>query len=125
MEEALFALQALNGQSLDYPLVYDWETISASGARTKGLSNTVLTDCAIAFCNTVAQSGYTPMIYYNRPVAYTHYQLDRLTAYDVWFAQYASKPSMYYDYRIWQYSDSGSVPGIKGNVDMNIAFVPY
>jgi len=125
VEEALFALQALNGQSLDYPLVYDWETISASGARTKGLSNTVLTDCAIAFCNTVAQSGYTPMIYYNRPVAYTHYQLDRLTAYDVWFAQYASKPSMYYDYRIWQYSDSGSVPGIKGKVDMNIAFVPY
>ena len=125
MEEALFVLQALNGQTLDYPLVYDWETISASGARTKGLSNTVLTDCAITFCNAVAQSGYTPMIYYNRPVGYQHYQLDRLTAYDVWFAQYADKPSMYYNYRIWQYSDSGSVPGVKGKVDMNIAFVPY
>ena len=125
LEEALFVLQALNGQALDYPLVYDWETISASGARTKGLSNTVLTDCAITFCNAVAQSGYTPMIYYNRPVGYQHYQLDRLTAYDVWFAQYADKPSMYYNYRIWQYSDSGSVPGVKGKVDMNIAFVPY
>ena len=125
MEEALFVLQALNGQSLDYPLVYDWETISASGARTKGLSNTVLTDCAITFCTAVAQSGYIPMIYYNRPVGYQHYQLDRLTAYDVWFAQYADKPSMYYNYRIWQYSDSGSVPGVKGKVDMNIAFVPY
>ena len=67
------------------------------------------------------------MIYYNLPVGYNHYQLDRLTAYDKWFAQYTSKnkPDMYYDYRIWQYTDSGSVPGIEGKVDMNIAFLPY
>ena len=54
-------------------------------------------------------------------------QLDRLTAYDKWFAQYTSKnkPDMYYDYRIWQYTDSGSVPGIEGKVDMNLAFLPY
>lgn len=67
------------------------------------------------------------MIYYNLPVGYNHYQLDRLTAYDKWFAQYTSKnqPDMYYDYRIWQYTDSGSVPGIEGKVDMNLAFLPY
>ena len=49
----------------------------------------------------------------------------RLTAYDVWFAQYASRPTMYYDYRIWQYTSSGTVPGIDTRVDMNIAFIPY
>ncbi len=124
-EEAAFVLENLGGQYLDYPLVYDWETISSSGARTKGLDNTTLTDCAITFCETVAMAGYTPMIYYNLPVGYTHYQLDRLTAYDVWFAQYASTPSMYYNYRIWQYSDSGSIPGISGKVDMDLAFIPY
>lgn len=47
------------------------------------------------------------------------------TAYDVWFAQYASTPSMYYNYQIWQYSDSGSIPGISGKVDMDLAFIPY
>ncbi|MDE7243379.1 MAG: S-layer homology domain-containing protein [Oscillospiraceae bacterium] len=124
-EEARYAVQALNGQTLDYPLVYDWETISADGARTKNLSNSVLTDCAIAFCSVVEQSGYIPMIYYNTPVAYTHYQLERLTDYDVWYAQYAAKPTMYYDYRIWQYSDSGTVPGVKGKCDMDLAFIPY
>ena len=124
-EEAAFVLENLGGQYLDYPLVYDWETISSSGARTKGLDNTTLTDCAITFCDSVAMAGYTPMIYYNLPVGYTHYQLDRLTAYDVWFAQYASTPSMYYNYRIWQYSDSGSIPGISGKVDMDLAFIPY
>ena len=124
-EEAQFVLTNLNGTYLDYPVVYDWEVISSSGARTAGLSNTTLTDCAITFCDAVALAGYTPMIYYNLPVGYTHYQLDRLTAYDVWFAQYASTPSMYYNYRIWQYSDKGTVPGIDGKVDMDLAFIPY
>ena len=32
---------------------------------------------------------------------------------------------MYYDYRIWQYTDSGKIPGISTRVDMNIAFLPY
>jgi len=71
------------------------EVISPAGARTKGLDNTTLTDCAITFCESVRMAGYTPMVYYNLPVGYLHYQLDRLTAYDVWFAQYASMPSMY------------------------------
>ena len=124
-EEARFVLENLNGAYLEYPVVYDWEVISASGARTAGLSNTTLTDCAVTFCQSVAMAGYTPMIYYNLPVGYTHYQLDRLVGYDVWFAQYASTPSMYYNYRIWQYSDKGSVPGIEGNVDMDLAFIPY
>ena len=124
-EEALFVLEALNGQTLDYPLVYDWEVISASGARTSGLDNAVLTDCAITFCETVAMYGYMPMIYYNLPVGYGRYELDRLTRYDVWFAQYSQRPTMYYNYRIWQYTDSGSVPGISGKVDMDLAFIPY
>ena len=124
-EEARFVLENLNGAYLECPVVYDWEVVSSSGARTAGLSNTTLTDCAITFCESVAAAGYTPMIYYNLPVGYTHYQLDRLTAYDVWFAQYAAAPSMYYNYRIWQYSDSGSVPGISGKVDMDLAFIPY
>ncbi len=126
-EEAQFVLDALGGFPLTYPVVYDWETVSADGARTKGLDNTILTDCAITFCESVAAAGYGTMIYYNLPVGYNHYQLDRLTAYDKWFAQYTSKnqPDMYYDYRIWQYTDSGSVPGIEGKVDMNLAFLPY
>lgn len=124
-EEAAFVLQNLAGAELDYPVVYDWEPVSNKNARTNGLGAEVLTDCAIAFCDAVSYAGYTPMIYYNLPVGYTRYDLSRLTAYEVWFAQYAEWPTMYYDYRIWQYTDSGTIPGIKGKVDMNIAFRPY
>ena len=118
-------LSYLAGTQLDYPVVYDWEPISGASARTDGLDSVTLTDCAITFCETVAQAGYTPMVYYNKPVGYTRYDLSRLTDYDVWFAQYASKPDMYYNYRIWQYTSSGKIPGISTKVDMNIAFIPY
>ena len=124
-EEALFVLEHLDGESLDYPVVYDWEPISGVGARTDGLDSITLTDCAITFCQTAELAGYTPMVYYNKPVGYGRYDISRLTDYDVWFAQYASKPDMYYNYRIWQYTSSGSIPGISTRVDMNIAFIPY
>ena len=124
-EEAVFVLENLAGAELDYPVVFDWEAVSDKSARTNGLGAEVLTDCAIAFCDAVSYAGYIPMIYYNLPVGYTRYDLSRLTAYDIWFAQYAKQPSMYYDYRIWQYTDSGRIPGISTRVDMNIAFRPY
>ena len=124
-EEAAFVLQNLAGAELDYPVVYDWEVVNNKSARTNGLDTKTLTDCAITFCDAVSYAGYTPMVYYNLPVGYTRYDLSRLTAYDVWFAQYADKPTMYYDYRIWQYTDSGKIPGVDTRVDMNIAFIPY
>ena len=124
-EEAAFVLEHLDGEELDYPLAYDWEPISGVGARTDGLDSVILTDCALTFCHMAELAGYTPMVYYNNPVGYGRYDLSRLTDYDVWFAQYASRPTMYYDYRIWQYTSSGTVPGIDTRVDMNIAFIPY
>lgn len=125
MEEAMFVLQNLGGVELDYPVVFDWETISGSDARTDYLETDVLTDCAVTFCEMIAQAGYVPMIYYNSYVGYAKFDLDRLAQYDVWYAQYAQKPTMYYNYRIWQYTDSGEVPGIDTRVDMNLAFLPY
>ena len=124
-EEARFVLELLDGFPLDYPVVYDWEIITNDTARTDDMSKSILTKCAITFCETVADEGYTPMIYYGSRVGYTKLDLRKLTGYDVWYAQYAAWPTMYYDFRIWQYTDSGKVPGIEGDVDMNIAFLPY
>lgn len=126
VEEARFVLEALGGAALEYPVVFDWETISGAKARTDGMDGAVLTDCAVAFCNTVAAAGYTPMVYYGLQLGYLKYDLSRLTAYDVWYPQYGvERPSMYYNYRIWQYSDKGTVPGIGTRVDMNLALIPY
>lgn len=124
VEEAQFVLGKLAGRGLEYPVVFDWEIYSKT-ARSANVDSVTLTSCAIAFCDTVAQAGYTPMIYIGREVGYNRLDRTQLTAYDFWFAQYAAKPDMYYDYRIWQYTDSGSVPGVSGKVDMDLAFLPY
>ncbi len=127
-EEARYILTRLKGTKLDYPVVYDWE-VHNSSARNAGLTNatSTATDCAIAFCEAIRAGGYTPMIYVGLDVAYNRLDLSRLTNYDLWFAQYTSsnQPSMYYNYRIWQYSSGGKVPGISGSVDMDIAMIPY
>ena len=126
IEEAEFVLDAIQGYDITYPVVFDWETIGSSNARTNDIDNQTLTDCAIAFCDWVEREGYIPMVYFNLSVGYLMYDLSQLLDYDFWFAQYpasdAMYPTMYYDYQIWQYTSSGSVPGIDGNVDMNIAW---
>lgn len=126
VEEALYTIGKLNGRALEYPIIFDWEIFSKT-ARSYGVDKNTLTECAIAFCDTVAQAGYTPMIYMGLEVGYERLDLSRLTNYDFWFAQYNSRnqPDMYYNYRIWQYTDSGSIPGIEGRVDMDLAFIPY
>ncbi len=125
IQEAEFVLDAIEGYDIDYPVVFDWEANSSS-YRNYGLDTQTLTDAAIAFCERVKEEGYTPMIYFNLPTGYLRYDLSQLTDYDFWFAQYPSSdamyPTMYYNYQVWQYTDSGSVDGIDGRVDMNIAW---
>ncbi len=124
-EEAQFVINQLQDYDLDYPVVFDWETIGSSDARTRNISSAVLTDCAIAFCQEIEAAGYTPMIYLYGDLAYKCYNLPRLTDYDWWFAGYSATPEFYYDFRIWQYTSSGSVDGIIGRADLNICFRGY
>lgn len=125
VEEANYVLGKVMPYGLEYPIAFDWEILSKT-SRNANVSKDVLTGAAKAFCDTVAGYGFTPMIYLGLDTAYNRMNLSQLTGYDKWFAQYGvTKPSMYYDYRIWQYSDSGSVPGIEGKVDMDIIFIPY
>ena len=125
IEEADFILDNLGDYDLDYPIAFDWETAGTTDARTNGLGKKTLTDCAIAFCQRIAQAGYKPVIYIYSDLAYTRYDLDRLTDYEWWYAGYSNAPEFYYDFRTWQYTSSGQVNGIKGNTDMNLCFRPY
>jgi hypothetical protein len=45
--------------------------------------------------------------------------------YPVWVAQYNSKCTYTKDYGMWQYSSTGSVDGISGNVDMDYCYKDY
>lgn len=124
-EEARFCLNALKGYHITYPIVFDWEPYDSSlEPRTDGLDDKILTQCAVAFCEEVEAAGYQSMVYSNLTYFYLHFDLNQLVDYPLWLAQYNSRPSFYYHFDMWQYSGTGQVPGIDGNVDLNIHFIP-
>lgn len=120
-EEAQYVLQQVEGYALQYPIVFDWEEVQAN-ARTDEMNMLMLTSCAQAFCETVEQAGYRSGVYFNQAYGYLQLNLVSLKDYYFWLAEYDETPSFAYDFQMWQYTDSGSVPGVEGPVDMNIAF---
>ncbi len=122
VEEAEFVLKALEGRSIDMPIVFDTEPIYYADARTDDLTPVELTDITIAFCERIKQSGYTPMIYANAKRLTTVLRLEKLSGYELWYADYQEKPLYPYEYKMWQYTEKGSVPGVSGNVDINLYF---
>ena len=122
-EELALTLDLIAPYEITYPVVYDWERMpSDRDARTHEVTGETLTAMAAAFCRGVEEAGYTPAVYANQNLAYLTLDLSQLKAWPFWLAQYSSAPTFYYRYDLWQYSHTGTVPGIQGNVDLNLAF---
>ncbi len=121
-EEADFVLEAIRNYPVTYPVVFDWEFVDGQQARTDEMEGEHMTECAKAFCELVSAGGYTPMVYFNQEQGYLYYQLDQLDGFSFWLAEYDQKPDFFYDFEMWQYTHTGTVPGIQGNVDLNLAF---
>lgn len=120
-EEAELVLAKIAPYQLDCPVVYDVEMISGDG-RMNNLSLEDRTNLTLTFCQLIEQAGYTPMIYHNTEMGVVKLDIATLEAYDKWFAAYTNTFYYPYDYKVWQYSEKGTVAGINGNVDMNISF---
>ena len=99
---------------LSYPVYYDLE----EAGTEKGA-----VERAIIFGDIIEGAGYWCGIYANQ-YWWRTYLKDKLDRFTKWVAKYStSKPSgISGTYDIWQYSSKGSVPGINGNVDMNICY---
>ena len=120
MEEAEYALSLLEGYTLTYPLIYDWEYLGEE-ARTADVDARTLTDCIKTFFSRVEEAGFQSMIYFNphfhkNEVLY----LEELTDYHFWLAMYDTQMDYPYQIDMWQYSCTGTVPGITGEVDLNL-----
>lgn len=124
LEEVGLILDMIKPYKIDCPVVIDVEKVSSSGARMNKLDPETRTKIVKTFCDAVANAGYHPMIYHNLEMATLMLDITQLEEYDKWFAYY--NPEFYYPYayKVWQYSDKGSVDGISGDVDLNIAFEP-
>ena len=119
VEEAEYILELVKDWKLDLPIVFDWEQ---TWDRTSCMDARTLTDCAKAFCQTIEEAGFEAMVYFNMSQAYEDIYLEELVEYDFWLALYESDMVFPYKVDMWQYSCTGSVPGVEGPVDLNILF---
>ena len=117
--EAALALQILNSRELDLPLVFDWELET----RNAGMEKELVSRCAIAFCEEVQQAGYQSMVYFNAHQAENLMDMQLLEDYPWWLAMYDVSGPVPCRMDVWQYTCTGRVPGIKGNVDNNLMFL--
>lgn len=122
-EEAEYVLGLIDGWQLDMPVAYDWECLAAD-YRAAGADPQTVTDCAKAFCEVIGQAGYDTMIYFNPSQSRDMMYLEELVDYGFWLAMYSDQMTYEYKVDMWQYTKEGKVPGIKGNVDINLYF-PY
>lgn len=124
-EEANFILKKLNGRKLSYPIAFDWENIGDDEARTDNVTGETLTLMAEAFCDTISESGYKPIVYSNTDQMFTRYDFETMKDYDFWLADYRDFPNMYYKFDMWQYTKEGTIDGIEGTVDLNLSFTDF
>lgn len=121
-EEAYWVLDYIKDYELSMPVVYDWEKVSDADARTNNMDKRTLTDCSKTFLETIEAAGYWPMLYFNRNQAKYLLYLSELKEYDFWLAAYTDRMTYPYKVRMWQYTNTGRVPGIEGDCDINIFF---
>ncbi|MBP3218789.1 MAG: glycoside hydrolase family 25 protein [Lachnospiraceae bacterium] len=118
-----FVLATLDGIEPELPIVYDYEVHHADTARASDLSQYSATASALAFCEVIRNAGHTPMIYMNDQAAYGKYDLDEFSNIPVWYASYVKAPELPCGFTCWQYSCTGSVSGVDGDVDLNLLFL--
>lgn len=124
VEEANYVLNHLGDYHLSYPIVLDREDPMADDARTNDLSAEQHTQAALGFLETIKAAGYQTMMYTNRMYYSLYLDLEQIYQYPIWFAQYADEPDWPYEFSIWQYTESGEIPGIYGPVDLNLEMIP-
>lgn len=117
-KEANTVLKWLNGRELNLPVYYDIEDKSQIN-----LGKGTLTNMCEAFCDTIEKAGYWAGVYTNKYFFTTYLDYEKLEEkYTIWVAQYNDTNTYRGKYDMWQYTSSGKVNGISGNVDMDILY---
>lgn len=113
---ANWTVNKLQGKKLELPVYIDMEDKSGTG-----LGRVLNTNMCIAFNSIIERSGRWAGVYANLNWFNNYLNKDVIKSkYTTWIAHYGVSPDKYKgQYDILQYTSSGKVSGIAGNVDMN------
>ena len=124
MADAELALlrQALRGKELTMPVALDMENEALAVLKPKDLTN-----LAAYHLEQIEKMGFFSQFYTYTSYANVHLDMARLSGrWDVWLADYTGKtPNVTFNYNAHQHTSKGSVPGISGNVDLNVTTLNY
>lgn len=125
MADAELALvrQAVYGKELTMPIAVDVED-----NKLGNLGKQSLTDLTAYALHEVEQMGFYAQLYTYTSFAKAHLFVGgaALHPYDVWLADYTGKtPKVDFKYNAHQHTSKGRVPGISGNVDLNVTTINY
>lgn len=136
-EEVEILLDIIEGKKFEYPIYFDMEEKFQESLSTKRRM-----DMCYTFCELMIENGYFPGVYANNRWLKNFFDTEELCTYfDVWFARYPQdsvdgSAKIYLEdwdyeleeatsYGMWQFTESGRVNGVDGNVDLNIAYKDY
>ncbi len=118
IDEAKWILKELDGESLDLPIVFDWEIWSNWNSYHMSFHD--LNKMAEDFIKTVEEVGYEGMLYGSKFYLENFWETQDFE--NIWLAHYASSTD-YEGYKMWQFSNVGRINGIYGDVDLNVMVV--
>lgn len=118
--EAENCLKFIKGKTFELPIFYDVEDKNQSN-----LSKETLTKMCIVFCETIEKAGYKAGVYANLYWWNNKLDVKELEKYNIWLAQWSSKPTANFRVDIWQCSSEYHVMGINGKVDYDICYKDY
>ena len=116
-KEAKWIIEQLKPYKIDLPVVFDWENWSFYQEFNLSFYN--ITEIAKTYLKEIEKAGYKGMFYSSK------YYLENVWfdhKYPVWLAHYTNKTNYQGEYQVWQMCNNGRIPGINGDVDINIMY---
>lgn len=125
-QEATEIVDALGGRYLEYPIVLDLEDSMVLNSTTREKRTEIIQE----YKKIVERAGYKFALYANKNWLENYIEPEALEGVDIWLARWRSLdqgpgyngPG---NLTMWQYTNTGSVAGISGNVDRNVSYKNY
>lgn len=100
---------------------FDWENWNSFNKL--GLSLNDINNIADTFMDECVNQGYNAMLYGSKTYLEAVWKNEK--NYPVWLANYVDETSYSGKYRVWQFSQTGIVSGVKGKVDINVMYESF
>lgn len=129
-QEAQICLNTILPYRIGYPVAFDYEYDSVAYAEKNGVSITMslASNLAREFLRTVQAAGYIAVNYSNPDFLSRYFNQAVQDEFPLWLAQWRTAPNLDSPPQscdIWQYSSTGRIPGIAGNVDLDVCYADY